>query len=135
MRALRVQIVVQLVLWYLCFGFLHGLRRILSFYYHRVLESMGSALPVPTVSVGLPVLGGGFHCAQPHTAVFYLFWGAVAAAPLGVAFWAFREGEEGARFRRWHGGMAVYYLAVLAALLAVAASLALPLIPIGTPAG
>jgi len=135
MRALKSLMVAQLALVYLCLALLHGLRRIFSFYYHRALESMGSALPVPTAQIGLPVLGGGFHCAQPHTLTFYLFWGAVAAAPLGVALWALREGEEGARFRRWHGGMSVYYLALLAALLAVTACLALPLIPIGSPTG
>lgn len=131
MRALKGQIVVQLLLWYVSLGLLHGLRRILSYYYHRALESMGSALPIPTASVGLPILGGGFHSAQPHTLLFYLFWGVVAAAPLGLALWALRGPGEGEAFRRWHGGMTVYYLAVLAALLAVAASLALPLIPIG----
>ena len=65
MRALKGQIAVQLLLGYISLGLLHGLRRILSFYYHRALETMGSALPIPTDAVGVPVLGGGFYCPQP----------------------------------------------------------------------
>jgi hypothetical protein len=132
MRSLKAQIVVQLTLWYASFALFHGLRRIFAYHYHRALTQMGSALPVPTESLGIPVLGGGFYCPQPHTLFFWLFWGALAATPLGVAFFALRgRGEEEVRFRLWHGWMTVYYLTVVVLLLTVAACLALPFVPIG----
>lgn len=135
MRGWRLQVSAQVVLWWGSLAALHVLRRIFAYHYHRLLGALGWALPWPTEAVGLPLLGGGFYAPQPHSALFYLYWGVLALAPAALALWSSRAGDAPAAQRRWSGALMTFLLAALLTTLIWALTLALPFLPIHTAVG
>jgi hypothetical protein len=101
--------------------------------YARLVAPAGTALPVPTASVALPLLrvapGGAPHEATTSTGAAAV-WALLLLAPWAILAFALRASDVPSAVARWVSAWSVWLPVVAAMAAAVLVGLLLPFVPL-----